>query len=121
MVKLVIRVLLGLLVAFTIGKLFMAQNGILRQIELSQQNEEMQNGNDSLRTLISQLQQTKSRLVKDSFYIEETARTRFGMSRPGEQVYQFLGAQDSEPLNANTQPATSPGTKNQGVTVTRPD
>lgn len=99
----------------------MGRNGLLRQIEIQQQNQSLLRGNDSLKNILADMEKQKARLLKDSAYMEEIARTRFGMSRPGESVYRFLAPQDSVPRNASTQPALSEGTRNHGVTVTRPD
>lgn len=121
MVKVVVRVLLGLLFVIMVGKLIMGHNGLLRQIEVQQQNSALRKHNDSLHTILHGMEQQKSRLLKDSAYMEEIARTRFGMSKPDEKVYRFLEPQDSFARKASTQPATSEGDENHGVTVTRPD
>ncbi len=121
LVKIVVRAAIALLFAFTLGKLMLGDNGFLRQIAIAQQNETMKEGNDSLAQMIATMENNKHRLLIDSAYMEEVARTRFGMSRAGETVYRFLAAQDSLPRNESTQPPRSDGDARQGVTVTKPD
>jgi len=121
LIKVIVRVLLGLIFFFMLGKLVIGHNGLLRQIEVQRQNSMLKAHNDSLLKLLENMEQQKKRLLSDSSYMEVIARTRFGMSKPEEQVYRFLEPQDSLVRKASTQPATSPGEANQGVTVTRPD
>lgn len=121
LVKLIVRVLLGLLFVFMGGKLVIGHNGLLRQLEIQQQNKALRYGNDSLSNSLAQMLTQKNRLLKDSSYMEEIARTRFGMSKPGENVFRFMEPQDSIARNTNTQPPTSVGSEFQGVTVTKPD
>ncbi len=120
-VKLIVRIFLGLTCLFMVGKLALGHNGLVRQMAVSAQNEELRTGNDSLRALLEGMRKQKRRLLKDSAYMEEIARTRFGMSRPGENVYRFLEAQDSVARNDSTQPPGSDEEANQGVTVSRPE
>jgi cell division protein FtsB len=108
MTKILIRSLLGLLLAYLLGKLFLGQNGLLRQFQIAEENQEISLQIDSLENILKQKQQERNRLVNDSLYIEQIARTRFGFSRKGEKVFQFLPAQDSLKKDS-TQPPTVAG------------
>lgn len=106
MAKIIVRSLLALLVLYLLGKLFLGNNGLLRQIRIQKENAEIELSIDSLEQVLQQKKEERKRLLQDSLYMEQTARTRFGMSRPGETVFQFLPNQDSR-IKDNTQPPTA--------------
>lgn len=105
MAKIIIRSLLALLLLYLLGKLFLGQNGLIRQFRIQRENTEIELSIDSLESVLEQKKKEHQRLLHDTLYIEELARTRFGMSRPGETVFQFLPSQDSLRKD-NTQPPT---------------
>ncbi|HSQ42236.1 MAG TPA: septum formation initiator family protein [Fibrobacteraceae bacterium] len=108
MVKIVGRALLVVLCLYGAAKLVLGNNGLLRQTEVSRENEELRGSIDSLERLLESLRQENLRLKTDSFYIEKIARIHFGMSRPGELVYQFLPSHDSL-MKDSTHPPTDVG------------
>lgn len=108
MVKIIVRSLLAVLVLYLLGKLFLGNNGLLRQYRIQRGNQELLVSIDSLENVLKQKKEEHHRLLQDTLYIEQIARTRFGMARPGEKVFQFLPAQDSR-INDNTQPPTASG------------
>ena len=107
MAKIVVRSLLALLVLYLLGRLLLGQNGLLHQMQIQKQNEELSSDIDSLEIILQKKKKEHDRLLHDTLYIEEIARTRFGMSRPGEVVFQFLPPQDSL-MKERTQPPTVP-------------
>jgi cell division protein FtsL len=82
---------LGLLFLYNAGKLCLGNpTGLYHQRTVAAANAEMTLQNEALKQQISELKIQQKRLLTDSLYIEEIARTHFGMSRKGETVYYFL-------------------------------
>jgi cell division protein FtsB len=108
MIKIVTRSLLAILALYLLGKLFLGHNGLIRQFQVQKENEEINLQIDSLEHLLDQKKMEKSRLLYDSLYMEQVARTRYGFSRKGEAVFQFLAPQDSL-IKERTQPPTVEG------------
>lgn len=106
MAKIIVRSLLALLAIYLLGKLFLGNNGLLRQFRITRENAEISLSIDSLEQVLQNKKEERRRLLHDTLYMEEIARTRFGMSRRGESVFQFLPPQDSR-RNDNTQPPTA--------------
>lgn len=107
MARIIVRTLLALLVLYLLGRLFLGHSGIIHQYQIEHENVEIERGIDSLQEVLESKKKERSRLQHDTLYIEQIARTHFGMSRPGETVFQFVG-QDSL-RNDKTQPPTLPG------------
>ncbi|MFA6837208.1 MAG: septum formation initiator family protein [Fibrobacteraceae bacterium] len=83
-------VLVFALCAASLWHFTMGENGFWNQYKLSRQISILKQESDSLKTEIEFREAEGKRLLNDSFYIESIARTRYGMSRPGEKVFQFV-------------------------------
>ena len=66
------------------------ETGFWNQYKLKKQIAHLEFEADSLKKILEIRQLEGERLQKDSFYIESIARTQFGMSKKGEDVYQFI-------------------------------
>lgn len=60
------------------------------QHKLSRQIAELKNEQDSLQKEIKQQDIEAMHLLKDTFYIETLARTRYGMNKGNEKAYYFV-------------------------------
>ena len=107
MARIITRSLLALLVLYLLGRLFLGHSGFVRQYQIKHENMDLSQSLDSLQIVLESKKKERSRLLHDTLYIEQIARTHFGMSRPEEKVFQFV-AQDSL-RNDKTQPPTLPG------------
>ncbi len=65
-------------------------NGLWKQHRISKQIEDLQHDSDSLKAQLEAMKMEEQRLLTDTLYIEAIARTRYGMSKEGEKVYQFI-------------------------------
>jgi|GEM_PF-876699 len=108
MARIIIRSLLFLLVLYLVGKLFLENNGLLKQFQIQRKNTEVEQSIDALEQVLQQKKEERSRLLRDTLYLEQLARTKYGMSRRGEIIFQFLPPQDSL-KNDNTHPPTLDG------------
>ncbi len=68
----------------------LGENGLWNQHKLKNQIIRLEQEKDSLQTDLLARHHDGERLYKDFFYIESIARTRFGMSKKNEVVYQFI-------------------------------
>ncbi len=68
----------------------LGENGLWNQHKLKSQIARLEQEKDSLQKELLARHHEGERLIKDSFYIESIARTRYGMSRKNEIVYQFI-------------------------------
>lgn len=66
------------------------ETGFWNQYKLKKQIAHLEFEADSLKKILEIRKLEGERLQKDSFYIESIARTQFGMSKKGEDVYQFI-------------------------------
>lgn len=83
-------VVLIFLMAVMVVQLLFGNNSIPRQQQVKQEIAEYQAQVDSLQNLIEKHQQEIERLKNDSLYKEQILRTRYGMSRKDEKVYQMV-------------------------------
>ena len=111
MARIIIRSLLILLVLYLLGKLFLDHNGLLKQFQVQRMNTDEELSIDSLEYILQQKKEERSRLLRDTLYIEQLARTKFGMSRPGEIIFQFLPPQDSLRKDSTHPPTTDADSK----------
>lgn len=68
----------------------LGENGFWNQHKLKSQIMRLEQEKESLQKELLARHHEGERLHKDSFYIESIARTKFGMSKKNEIVYQFI-------------------------------
>ena len=73
-------------------QLFFSKGNLIEQRNVAQQIAEYEFKIDSLKQVIEERTQEIERLQNDSLHKEEILRTRYGMSREGEKVFQMLVA-----------------------------
>lgn len=78
------------LLASMIAQLIFGQSSLPRQQKVKEEIAQYQAQIDSLQNVIEQHKQEIERLQKDSLHKEEVLRTRYGMSREGEKVFQMV-------------------------------
>lgn len=89
--RFVIYLLAALLIAIFVAlSLLSGKNNIRQQHQISREIESYEKTIDSLQKVIDDRNETIERLKHDSLYIEEQLRTKYGMSRPGERVFQYV-------------------------------
>lgn len=84
-----VAILLFLLL-FTVFELLFGKNSLLLQKQLSADITAYQVEIDSLNQVIDERNKEIDRLIHDSLYKESILRTRYGMSRQGEKVFQLV-------------------------------
>ena len=77
-------------VAIVVSQLLFSKGNVFEQQRLNQQIETQQHQIDSLQSVIEERKLIIERLQNDSLYKEEILRTRYGMSRKGEKVFQMV-------------------------------
>jgi len=77
-------------VAIVVSQLLFSKGNVFEQQRLIQQIETQQHQIDSLQSVIEERKLIIERLQNDSLYKEEILRTRYGMSRKGEKVFQMV-------------------------------
>ena len=77
-------------VAIVVSQLLFSKGNVFEQQRLIQQIETQQHQIDSLQSVIEDRKMQIERLQNDSLYKEEILRTRYGMSRQGEKVFQMV-------------------------------
>lgn len=68
----------------------LGENGLWNQHKLKKQIIRLEQEKDSLQAELLVRHYEGDRLLKDPFYIESIARTKFGMAKKDEIVYQFI-------------------------------
>ncbi len=71
-------------------QLFFSKGNLIEQRNVAQQIAEYEFKIDSLKQVIEERTQEIERLQNDSLHKEEILRTRYGMSREGEKVFQMV-------------------------------
>ena len=71
-------------------QLFFGKGNLFEQRNVAQQIAEYEFKVDSLKQIIQKDSIEIERLLNDSLYKEEIRRTRYGMSREGEKVFQMV-------------------------------
>ena len=89
-----IRFLIGIATliafAFLVFQLLFGKNSIPEQRRIAKEIELYQEQIDSLNKVIETRNELIQKLKTDSLYKEEILRTRYGMSREGEKVFQLV-------------------------------
>lgn len=89
--KIYIIFAIGLFVfAIMLFELFLGKNSLIRQNQITEEIAAYQAEIDSLKQVIETRNQEINRLQNDSMYKESILRTRYGMSREGEKVFQLI-------------------------------
>jgi len=86
----VLRWGLGAVLLWVFWQLILSPGGLLQQRRLRERNEILQGALDSLRQVLVEREAEIVRLQHDTAYMEQIARTRLGLSRPGETVFRFV-------------------------------
>lgn len=89
-VKQILFVLVFVIVAVSFYSFSFGENGLYKQNNLKRQIAILGQEADSLKKVLEYRKDEGERLLTDSFYMESIARTKFGMSKKNETVYQFL-------------------------------
>lgn len=89
-VKQILFVLVFVIVAASFYSFSFGENGLYKQNNLKRQIAILGQEADSLKKILEYRKDEGERLLTDSFYMESIARTKFGMSKKNETVYQFL-------------------------------
>ena len=77
-------------VAIVVSQPLFSKGNIFEQQRLTQQIAQQQHQIDSLNAVIEERKLQIERLQSDSLYKEEILRTRYGMSRKDEKVFQMV-------------------------------
>lgn len=77
-------------VAISLYSFSFGENGLYKQHNLKKQIAVLGQEADSLKKILEFRKDEGERLLTDSFYMESIARTKYGMSKKNETVYQFL-------------------------------
>ena len=89
-----IRTLIGIATLITIAflgfQLMFGKNSIPQQHRIAKEIKLYQEQIDSLTKIIEERDELIEKLKTDSLYKEEILRTRYGMSREGEKVFQLV-------------------------------
>ena len=78
------------LIGILVLQLFFGKGNMFEQRNVAQQIAEYEFKVDSLKQIIQKDSIEIERLLNDSLYKEEILRTRYGMSREGEKVFQMV-------------------------------
>ena len=78
------------LLASMVANLIFGQSSLPRQQEVKDEIAQYQAQIESLQAVIEGHKQEIDRLQNDSLYKEKILRTRYGMSKDGEKVYQMV-------------------------------
>ena len=91
-VQIVGALLLGMLL---LGFIFFDKDGIPLYLQMLQEIDQLDTHAQHLQTTNQSLRLEIDRIQQDPLKLEELARDRLGMVRPGELVYQFVEPQSS--------------------------
>ena len=78
------------LIGILVLQLFFSKGNLIEQRNVSQQIAEYEFKVDSLKQIIQKDSLEIERLLNDSLYKEKILRTKYGMSREGEKVFQMV-------------------------------
>lgn len=77
-------------IGFLVLQLFFSKGNIFEQSKMEHLIKEYEYKVDSLKGVIEEYKSEVDRLQNDSLYKEEILRTKYGMSRDGEKVFQMV-------------------------------
>lgn len=84
--------LMGLFLVLSVlaGILFFSEKGLPLYFSMRETRQNLQDQIDQLKNLNASVQADIARIQRDNYRLEELARSRLGMVRSGETVYQFV-------------------------------
>ena len=88
--RILIWIATGIAIAFLVFQVLFGKNSIPEQHRISKEIEFYQKQIDSLNKVIESRNELINKLKTDSLYKEEILRTRYGMSRQDEKVFQLV-------------------------------
>ena len=88
--RILIWIATGIAIAFLVFQVLFGKNSIPEQRRISKEIEIYQTKIDSLNKVIESRNELINKLKTDSLYKEEILRTRYGMSRQDEKVFQLV-------------------------------
>lgn len=88
--RILIWIATGIAIAFLVFQVLFGKNSIPEQRRISKEIEIYQKKIDSLNKVIESRNELINKLKTDSLYKEEILRTRYGMSRQDEKVFQLV-------------------------------
>ncbi len=94
--KRLVRIVLVLGAIVLLIIFFFGDHGVYQLYRLRQEKAEIQNSIAELREEKKRLGAEKTRLETDYEYIEQLARERYRMAKPGEKVFKVVPKDDSE-------------------------
>lgn len=86
---LIFLALFAIVISTVASQLMFGKNSLKQQRQISREISSLQHQIDSLQKVIDARNIQIDRLKNDSLYKEEILRTRYGMSRKGETVFQL--------------------------------
>ena len=89
-IRLIIGIATSITFAFLVFHLLFGKNSIPEQHRIAKEIELYQMQIDSLTKIIEERDELIQKLKTDSLYKEESLRTRYGMSRENEKVFQLV-------------------------------
>ena len=89
-IRLLIGITTSIIIAFLVFQVLFGKNSIPEQRRISKEIELYQKQIDSLNKVLESRIELIQKLKTDSLYKEEILRTRYGMSRPDEKVFQLV-------------------------------
>ncbi len=89
-IRLIIGIATSITFAFLVFHLLFGKNSIPEQHRIAKEIELYQMQIDSLTKIIEERDELIQKLKTDSLYKEEILRTRYGMSRENEKVFQLV-------------------------------
>ena len=84
------NLLMVLIVAGCLSLIFFSDRGLINLWSLKKEKLEIQNDINSLRNQIAMLEKEEEKLKFDEKYIEQIAREKFKMVKPGERVFKVV-------------------------------
>ncbi len=89
-IRLLIGITTSIIVAFLVFQVLFGKNSIPEQNRISNEIKHYQKQIDSLTKVLEARTELIQKLKTDSLYKEEILRTRYGMSRQDEKVFQLV-------------------------------
>ena len=84
------NLLMVLIVAGCLSLIFFSDRGLINLWSLKKEKLEIQNDINSLRNQIAMLEKEEEKLKFDEKYIDQIAREKFKMVKPGERVFKVV-------------------------------
>ncbi len=86
----ILGAILFCITAIFLWSFFLGEYGLWNKHKLSVQIRHLEQEKDSLQTVLLSRHREGEQILRDTFYIESIARTKFGMAKGNEAVYQFV-------------------------------